>query len=94
MLSRARGGLACVVDTDGRLLGVFTDGDFRRRWADDPFIGERPVEHFMTRHGLSASRGTLVRDATVLMAERHVNALPVLDGAGCVIGLVDIQDLV
>ncbi len=93
-LSRARGGLACVVDEEGRLLGVFTDGDFRRHWAHDPYIGERPVGRLMTRPGLSIARGTLVRDATALMAERHVNALPVLDEAGRVIGLVDIQDLV
>ncbi|MBI3950004.1 MAG: KpsF/GutQ family sugar-phosphate isomerase [Acidobacteria bacterium] len=93
-LSRARGGLACVVDVEGRLLGVFTDGDFRRHWTNDPFIGERAVGSLMTRPGLSLVRGTLVRDATALMAERHVNALPVLDEAGCVLGLVDIQDLV
>lgn len=93
-LSRARGGLACVVDPEGCLLGVFTDGDFRRHWANDPFIGERPVGSLMTRPGLSIGRGTLVRDAAVLMGERHVNALPVLDEAGHVLGLVDIQDLV
>lgn len=93
-LSRARGGLACVVDADGRLLGVFTDGDFRRCWAKDPFIGERPVQQVMTRGGLWVRCGTLVRDATALMAERHVNALPVLNELGRVVGLVDIQDLV
>ncbi|MDW8241243.1 MAG: KpsF/GutQ family sugar-phosphate isomerase [Acidobacteriota bacterium] len=93
-LSRARGGLACVVDAEGRLLGVFTDGDFRRCWAKDPFIGERPVQQVMTRGGLWVSCGTLVRDATALMAERHVNALPVLNELGRVVGLVDIQDLV
>lgn len=93
-LSRARGGLACVVDADGRLLGVFTDGDFRRCWAKDPFIGERPVQQVMTRGSLWVRCGTLVRDATALMAERHVNALPVLNELGRVVGLVDIQDLV
>lgn len=93
-ISRARGGLACVVDAEGRLLGVFTDGDFRRHWATDPFIGERPVGDLMTRPGVSITRGALVREATALMSERHVNALPVLDEAGRVLGLVDIQDLV
>jgi arabinose-5-phosphate isomerase len=93
-LSRARGGLACVVDPEGLLLGVFTDGDFRRHWADDPYIGEQAVGSVMTRPGLSLRRGTLARDATVFMAERHINALPVLDEAGRVLGVVDIQDLV
>ncbi len=93
-LSRARGGLACVVDSEGRLLGVFTDGDFRRHWAHDPYIGDQPVGNLMTQPGLAIARGALVRDAVVLMGERHVNALPVLDEAGRLIGLVDIQDLV
>lgn len=93
-LSRARGGLACVIDPDGHLLGVFTDGDFRRHWAQNPYIGEQPVGGLMTRPSLSIGRGALVRDAAALMGERHVNALPVLDEAGRVLGLVDIQDLV
>lgn len=92
-LTGARSGCACVVNGGRTLLGVFTDGDFRRRWADDPQIGERPVAEVMTKPGLSIRRGSLVREARALMARYHINALPVLDEAGQLVGLLDLQDV-
>ncbi|MEW6730351.1 MAG: KpsF/GutQ family sugar-phosphate isomerase [Acidobacteriota bacterium] len=93
-ITRARAGLACVVDEAGRLLGVFTDGDFRRHWERNGEIGDLPVSNLMTRPGLHVYVGMLVRDAKSLMGERHVNALPVLDQEQRVVGLLDLQDIV
>jgi arabinose-5-phosphate isomerase len=93
-ISRARAGLACVIDAEGRLLGVFTDGDFRRHWERDGEIGNRSVQELMSKPGLHILANTIVREAKSLMAERHVNALPVLDGERRVIGLLDLQDII
>src|SRR5262249_15368516 len=93
-ITRARAGLAGVVDEKGRLLGIFTDGDFRRNWEIHGDIANRPVSELMTRPGLHVREGSLVRDAKNLMAERHVNALPVIDDEKRVIGLLDLQDIV
>ncbi len=93
-ISRARAGLAVVADDTGHKLGVFTDGDFRRHWELDSDIGNKPVGKVMTSPGLSILVGTLVRDAKNLMAERHVNALPVVDKNNIIVGLLDLQDIV
>lgn len=93
-ISHARAGLACVIDSKGYLLGVFTDGDFRRHWDQRGEIADLPVAPLMTQPGLSIKIGTLVRDAQHIMAERHINALPVVDENGVVVGLLDLQDIV
>ncbi len=93
-ISRARAGLAVVVDENGKRLGIFTDGDFRRCWEENNNIGNVKVGEVMTRPGLAIKTGTLVRDAKNLMAERHINALPVLDSEDHVLGLLDLQDII
>ncbi len=92
-ISEARSGCACVVDEKGSLLGVFTDGDFRRAWAHDDKLADRLVGEVMTSPGISLTAATLVREARVIMNKHHINALPVLDEAGKVVGLLDIQDI-
>lgn len=93
-ISRARAGLAVVIDSLGKYLGVFTDGDFRRHWEGNSEIGNIPVGQIMTRPGMFVMVGTLARDAKNLMAERHINALPVLDNENNVVGLLDLQDII
>ncbi len=92
-ISEARSGCACVVDGRDHLLGVFTDGDFRRAWAHDDKLGDRLVSEVMTSPGISLPMSTLVREARSLMNKHHINALPVLNEAGKVVGLLDIQDI-
>lgn len=92
-ITRARAGLACIVDSERRLVGVFTDGDFRRHWGLDPAVGVRAVGDIMTSPCLYVVKGTMGRVAKNLMAERHINALPVVDEQMRVLGLVDLQDL-
>jgi arabinose-5-phosphate isomerase len=93
-ISRARAGLAVVVDKNSKYLGVFTDGDFRRHWEKNSEIANTPVGELMTQPGTTISVGTLVRDAKNLMAERHINALPIIDKENNVVGLLDLQDIV
>ncbi|MCZ7648588.1 MAG: KpsF/GutQ family sugar-phosphate isomerase [Planctomycetota bacterium] len=93
-MTKARCGAAMVVDARGKLLGVFTDGDFRRLMLKDPSLFQEDVGRHMTspcRHILDA---TLVAEAQELMAEKRINALPVVDRRGKAVGILDIQDLV
>jgi arabinose-5-phosphate isomerase len=94
LISEARCGAACIVDDARRLLGVFTDGDFRRGYAKDMEIGSRPVGECMTHPCLSISSAAKIDEAQGLMHARRVNALPVVDADGRVVGLLDIQDVV
>src|SRR5271169_5455739 len=50
VMTQARSGSLSVVNARGKLVGVFTDGDFRRRMAMDEQLLSRPLKKVMTRH--------------------------------------------
>jgi len=91
-LGRRPGALA-VADTDGRLLGLLTDGDVRRHLLRDPGFIDRPIEEVMTRDPLTARVDQLAAEAWRAMQERAFDELPVVDGDGRYLGLLDVQDL-
>lgn len=93
-MSKARGGAVVVTNRKGELLGVFTDGDFRRLMMSDPGRFHAPVGKYMTSPCKFIRDDTLVAEAQALMAEKHINALPVVKSHGRVVGVLDIQDLV
>ena len=93
-MSRKRLGMTAVVDGDGRLLGLYTDGDLRRTLAD-PGIdlrGTRIVE-VMTRAPVTIGLDALAIEAARLMETRKINALLVLDDDRHVVGALNIHDL-
>lgn len=89
-----RAGALVIVDDDGRLAGIFTDGDLRRMVVDNPEDMNRPIRDVMTPRPQHLTVDDLVRDAQRLVRERRVDEIPVLDHDGRPIGLVDVQDLV
>ncbi len=91
---RRRAGAILLVDADGRLAGVFTDGDLRRLVVDDPAPLDRPVAEVMTASPKHLDASSLVRDAERLVREHRVDEIPVVDADGRPIGLVDVQDLI
>ncbi len=94
MKNQRRVGALVIVDDDGKLAGIFTDGDLRRLIVDDPEGMSRPVREVMTARPQHLTVDDLVRDAQRLVRERRVDEIPVLDHHGRPIGLVDVQDLI
>jgi len=92
--THARAGAAVVVDDAQRLLGIFTNGDFRRAWTADPAVVGQPVGQHMTSPCKSIADIELVNTALRLMHQMRINELPVVNGDGAVVGLLDIQDIV
>jgi len=88
-----RPGALPVVDGDGVLRGLLTDGDIRRHLLRDPAFIERPIEEAMTRDPLSARAEDLAASAWHAMKQRNFDELPVVDREGRYIGLLDVQDL-
>lgn len=86
-------GMTCVVDGDGRLEGVLTDGDLRRRMLhhDRPLDGS--VAEAMTRTPVTIAPGSLAGDALRLMEERRITSLAVAAGDRILAGVVQIHDL-
>jgi arabinose-5-phosphate isomerase len=89
MTSR-RSGLGGVVDGAGRLVGVVTDGDLRRAFAE-AFI-DRPVHEAMTRDPFVASPDTLAPDLVQMMNSRRITSLFVVSEDRPV-GIVHLHDL-
>jgi arabinose-5-phosphate isomerase len=89
-----RAGALVVVDGQGRLAGVFTDGDLRRLAFRGPEALRSPVGEVMTRGPRRLPADAVVRDAVRLMRQTRIDELPVVDAADRPIGLIDVQDLV
>jgi arabinose-5-phosphate isomerase len=92
-ITKARAGSATVVDKDGRLVGIFTDGDLRRNLEKDPYIMERQIRDIMTRAPAVIKKGSMAVEALGMLRKRHIDEIPVVDKNYKPIGLVDVQDL-
>ena len=102
-MTAAQGGSAVVLDAENHLVGIFTDGDFRRALsgvkglsglnAPNGQILSQPVSAHMTRKPLFIRADAYAVDLLKVFEKRRIDDLPVVDAAGCVVGLVDIQDL-
>jgi acetoin utilization protein AcuB len=94
-----------VVSEDGTLLGILCDRDIRAAVlpADlvpgftvgeaEKFMKSTPVEQVMTREVVTATLTDTLEDAIVLLHDFRVNALPVVDGAGKVAGIITRTDV-
>ncbi len=91
--TRARAGTAVIVDNDGRLAGIFTDGDLRRHVEKDPDLLSKPVKDYMTRSPMTISPDKLVGEAMRLIKSKRMKDLPVVDSDGKPVGFIDEQDL-
>ncbi len=92
-MSAKRLGMTCVVDEQGRLAGVVTDGDLRRRMlrTNEPLRGT--ARDAMTRTPLTIEPGALASEALRLMEDRRVTSLPVIDPERRLLGVIQIHDL-
>ncbi len=86
-------GVVCVTDANGRLTGVLTDGDLRRRLLATPDPMSGPVRRAMSADPLTVRGDALAVDALKLMEERKITSLPVVDAERRLLGLIHIHDL-
>jgi arabinose-5-phosphate isomerase len=93
-MSRKRLGMTTVVDGDGTLLGLFTDGDLRRALDDEAadLRGTR-IADVMTRAPRTIGADALAVEAAQLMEAHQISGLVVVDGANRVVGALNIHDL-
>jgi len=92
-ITQARAGAAIVVNSSGKLAGIFTDGDLRRRLGTDKGLAGRRIKEVMTRKPLVMTRDRLAAEALHLLEERKIDEVPVVDAAGRPVGLLDVQDI-
>lgn len=88
-----RPGAMVLVDDAGVLVGLFTDGDLRRLVLQGPDHLRRPIEEVMTRSPRTLPDTALVQDALRLIREHRQDEIPVVDGDGHPVGVLDVQDV-
>jgi arabinose-5-phosphate isomerase len=93
VMTRAKSGSLAVVDRRGKLSGVFTDGDFRRRMSADDGVLTRLLREVMTRNPICIREEALAAEALKIFNERNIDDLIVVNARREPVGLVDSQDL-
>jgi arabinose-5-phosphate isomerase len=92
-MTRRRAGAAVAVDVEGRLLGIFTHGDFVRHYQTDPAIGDVLVGTVLTKSPITVRGDRLAAEALHVLETHRVDDLVVVDAENRPIGLIDSQDL-
>ena len=92
-ITTARAGSATVVDQNGKVKGIFTDGDLRRHLGIDPGLLEKKVKDVMTKNPRTLRKGCLAVEALRILQEYKIDEIPIVDERARAIGLVDVQDL-
>lgn len=93
-MSRKKLGMTAIAQADGRLCGVFTDGDLRRT-LDDASVDLRatPVTALMTANPRTIAADKLAIEAAQMMEAHKISALLVVDDAGALVGALNFHDL-
>ena len=92
-MSSKRLGMTCVVSGDGRLAGVFTDGDLRRLLTRTSDVLTMTAGQVMTPNPITIERRLLAVEALKIMEARKVTAVVVVDDNQRVEGVVHLHDL-
>jgi arabinose-5-phosphate isomerase len=92
-ISRKQLGMTAVLDSTGRLQGIFTDGDLRRLLERAGDVRSVKLADVMTRHPLTIAPDVLATEAAQLMDQRKKNQLLVVDADGALVGALHMHDL-
>jgi arabinose-5-phosphate isomerase len=86
-------GMTGVVDRDGKLVGIFTDGDLRRVLSREINIHSARISDLMTRDPQTTVGDRLAAETVQLMRTRKINGLFVVDADNRVVGALNMQTL-
>lgn len=93
-MTRKGFGMTCVIDHEGRLKGIITDGDLRRmmrRYREK--FSSRQARDCMTPHPVTIDKESLATEALNLMEEKKITSLIIKDKEGKVEGIIHLHDL-
>ncbi|THE11029.1 KpsF/GutQ family sugar-phosphate isomerase [Bacillus timonensis] len=92
MTAQGLGGVS-VINKEGKLIGILTDGDIRRALAKSNTVFDMDVAELLNPKPISIQQGALAEEAVQLMEKNEVNVLPVVDLANRPIAMVQVRDL-
>ena len=86
-------GMTVIVETDGKLAGIFTDGDLRRTLDKGIDVRQASIDQVMTVHGKTARAEMLAAEALKIMEDHKISALVVVDTLDQPVGALNMHDL-
>jgi arabinose-5-phosphate isomerase len=92
-MSKKGMGMTAVLDRQGRVAGIFTDGDLRRTLERVSDIRSLRIAEVMTRNPHAILPGKLAAEAVELMDRHKVNQLLVVTESGDLVGALNMHDL-
>ncbi len=92
-MSRKGLGMTAVVDPQGHVVGIYTDGDLRRTLDRNLDIHATPVDEVMTANPVTSRPEVLAAAALQVMESRKINALLAVDADARLVGAINMHDL-
>lgn len=86
-------GMTCVVNNEGILTGIYTDGDVRRTLTQHRDINITPIRDVMTRNSRTVRRGLLAAEALAIMQKYLITSLIVVDENQYPVAVIHLHDL-
>ena len=94
MTSHGNHGAAVVVDQEGYLAGIVTDGDLRRILEKYPDPLNLPVSEVMTKNPRAINQDKLAAEAMHIMEGKNITVLPVVDSQNVPVGIIHLHDII
>lgn len=92
-MTRKSLGMTLILETDGTLAGIFTDGDLRRALDRGLDTRNAIIDDVMTEGGKTARPEMLAAEALKIMQDFKINSLPVVDADRKAVGALNMHDL-
>jgi arabinose-5-phosphate isomerase len=92
-MDRGRMGMTAIIDTQGKVTGVFTDGDLRRALRRGVDYHCAQIADVMTQNPRTIAPDHLAAEAVQIMEHNKVNQILVVDAQGVLAGALNMHDL-
>ena len=92
-MTAKRLGMTAVTGSEGRVVGIYTDGDLRRTLDANLDPHNTPVSRVMTRGGKHINPDALAEEGMQMMEQHRIQGLLVIDAEGQLVGALNFQDL-
>ena len=92
-ITRGKLGMTAVLDADGMVRGIFTDGDLRRALEKGAYDDGTSIDRLMSAGPRTIRPEALAVEAVQIMEKHKVNQLLVVDARGALIGALNMHDL-
>ena len=86
-------GMTTVIDAQGKLIGIFTDGDLRRTMDKGYDVHTTLMSDVMTENSVTIPPQSLASDALKMMKEKKITSLVITDPKHIPLGVIHIHDL-